>query len=153
VDGATFPARNGLGGQNLALSATRLGASVTYNQSTFPISTVTPYNAISAVGQLLRVAGTKAGAKVLNILAVAVNGNQPDQTITLNYTDAVPQTIKQSFSSWTTPQNYFGEAIAAVTSHADRADGTQVPGTFYVYGYTIPLTGNLESITLPNNPN
>jgi hypothetical protein len=112
------------------------------------------YSAISAVGQLIPLATPTNDAAVLNILAVGVNGNQQNQTVTLNYTDRPPQIVTLSFSDWTSPQNYFGEATVATMTYADKSDGTQAAGRYYVYGYSIPLSGGmLESVTLPNNPN
>ena len=41
--------------------------------------------------------------------ATGVNGNQANQTFTVNYSDGTSTSFTQSLSDWFTPQNYAGE--------------------------------------------
>ena len=93
--------------------------------------------------------------QALEFLAAGVNGNQPDQTFTVTYTDGTTQTFTQSISDWFLPQDYAGEAIAATTGYRDTADGGQQAGPFNVYGYSFALEAGktVASITLPDNTN
>jgi hypothetical protein len=150
-NGTTFPIASSLDGNGLAIPINALGSSLL---SQYAVNAANIYNAISAVGQLVPVAQRlKSGSTTLNILAVGVNGSQLNQPITLNYTNRPPQTVFRSFSDWTSFQQFGDERKAATFSSAAKFDGTQVPGTFNLYIYQIPLSGNLESITLPNDPN
>ena len=86
---------------------------------------------------------------------VAVNGNQANQTFTVNYADGTTQTFTQSLSDWFSPQNYTGESKAVTMAYRDLANGTKQNRPFYVYGYSFSLnaTKTVSSITLPNDAN
>jgi len=89
----------------------------------------------------------------LEVLAIGVDGNQPNQTFTVNYTTGSATTASQSISDWYTPQFYSGESEAISMSYRDTAGGGIDNRNFSVYSYTITLdnTRTLSSITLPNN--
>jgi streptogramin lyase len=91
----------------------------------------------------------------LSFLGLAVNGNQPNQTFTVNYSDGSSQTFTQSISDWSASQTYGGEQVALPMNYLDTSDGSQDSGTFNIYGYsfTLDATKSVESITLPNNSN
>ena len=91
----------------------------------------------------------------LKLLATAVRSNQPSQTFIVSYTDGTSTSIKQSLSSWTTPQHYSGEAIAATMAYRLNPDGTKHPGSYNLYGYSLALdnTKTVMSVTLPKNRN
>ncbi|MFZ3341069.1 MAG: hypothetical protein WA213_09325 [Terriglobales bacterium] len=91
----------------------------------------------------------------LLLLATGVNGNQPAQTITVNYTDGTSTQLTQSFSDWSSPQNFPGELEAAASSYRNSANGSENAGTFNLYAYQLALdpTRTVQSLTLPSDPN
>lgn len=91
----------------------------------------------------------------LKFLATGVNGNQPNQTFTVTYTDGSTSSFTQSLSDWYTPQNYSGETQAITTSYRDNSTGTIDGRIFYVYGYSFNLNPakTIKSIALPSNRN
>jgi hypothetical protein len=90
----------------------------------------------------------------LMLLATGVEGNQSAQAITVNYTDGSSAQFVQSFSDWSTPQNFPGEAEGVAMSYRNSANGTKQLGTFNLYAYQFALdsTKTVQSITLPTNP-
>ena len=50
----------------------------------------------------------------LTFLDTGVNGPQPGQTFTVNYTDGSSDTFTRDLSNWLGPQGYGGETIATV---------------------------------------
>ncbi|MGC2245875.1 MAG: hypothetical protein WA609_04665, partial [Terriglobales bacterium] len=91
----------------------------------------------------------------LLLLATGVNGNQLAQTITVNYTDGTSTQLTQSFSDWSSPQNFPGELEAAASSYRNSANGSENAGTFNLYAYQLALdpTRTVQSLTLPSDPN
>ncbi len=89
----------------------------------------------------------------LEFLATAVQGNQKNQTFTVNYTDGTSTTVTQSISDWYTPQKYAGESVAIQMDHRNTAAGGFDMRKFDVYGYSINVDSSktVSSITLPNN--
>jgi hypothetical protein len=90
----------------------------------------------------------------LMLLATGVEDNQSAQAITVNYTDGSSAQFVQSFSDWSTPQNFPGEAEGVAMSYRNSANGTKQLGTFNLYAYQFALdsTKTVQSITLPTNP-
>ncbi len=90
----------------------------------------------------------------LTLLATGVQGNQSSQTITVNYTDGSSAQFVQSFSDWSTPQNFPGEVEAVAMSYRNSANGSKELGTFNLYAYQFALdpTKTVQSVTLPTNP-
>ncbi|MGA7560989.1 MAG: hypothetical protein WCF61_11820 [Terriglobales bacterium] len=90
----------------------------------------------------------------LMLLATGVQGDQSAQTITVNYTDGSSAQFVQSFSDWSTPQNFPGEAEGVAMSYRNLANGSKDLGTFNLYAYQFALdsTKTVQSITLPTNP-
>jgi len=143
----------GLDGGGSALSANLLGTSQTWNGTAFSLGAPGSSDVVSTVGQTISLpAGYYAS---LQFLAVAVNGNQRNQTFTVTYADGTTATFTQSISDWYTPQNYAGESIAVTMNYRDVSNGTKDNRTFYVYGYSFELnaTKTITSITLPNQDN
>ena len=93
--------------------------------------------------------------RTLNLLATAVNGNQPNQTFIVTYTDGTTSSFTQSLSDWFTPQNYAGESKALTMAYRLAPSGATDNGTFYLYGYSFALNSakTVKSLTLPNNRN
>ena len=153
-NGSTFTLTTGvLDGGVAALSANLLGTSQTWNGTPFTIGAAGSSNVVSATKQTISLpAGQDAS---LEFLALAVNGNQANQTFTVNYADGTTQTFTQSISDWFSPQNYTGESKAVTMAYRDLSNGTKDNRTFYVYGYSFSLeaTKTVSSITLPNDAN
>ena len=153
ADGSTFSSTGGLDGGGAALSANLLGTSQTWMGTTFAIGPAGSSDVVSATGQTIAL---PAGQDVsLDLLATAVNGNQPNLTFTVNYSDGTTATFTQSVSDWFTPQNYSGESEAITMAYRDLSNGTQDNRTFYLYGYSFALNSakTVSSLTLPNQAN
>ena len=117
------------------------------------MGTANTNNVVSAAGQTLNLPA--GNFSTLSFLAAGVNGNQPNLTLTVTYTDGTTQTFTQSISDWYTPQNYAGESTVVSTAYRDTPGGGTQTGPFNVYGYQFALDPNktVQSITLPNDPN
>jgi hypothetical protein len=91
----------------------------------------------------------------LKLLATGLNGNQPGQAFTVNYTDGSKSTFTQSLSDWYTPQNYPGESTAFAMPYRDNSTGTIDGRTFELYDYSFALNSGktVSSIVLPDNRN
>ena len=121
--------------------------------TTFTIGPAGSSDVVSATGQTIALPAGQDGS--LALLATAVNGNQPNLTFTVNYTDGTKATFTQSVSDWFTPQNYSGESKAVTMAYRDRSNGTEDNRTFFLYGYTFALNSakTVRSLTLPNDAN
>jgi hypothetical protein len=91
----------------------------------------------------------------VSLLAAAVNGNQPNQTFIVTYTDGTISSFTQSVSDWYTPQNYAGESPALKMAYRIAPSGATSNGPIYVYGYSFAINSakTVQSISLPNNRN
>ena len=153
ADGSSFSGTGGLDGGGEALSGTLLGTSQTWNGNSYIIGPAGSADVVSANGQTIAL---PAGQDVaLDLLATGVNGNQPNLTFTVKYTDGTTATFTQSVSDWFTPQNYSGESEAVTMAYRDHSNGTKDNRTFFVYGYTFALNSakTVSSLTLPNQAN
>ena len=104
-DWTTFT--GGLDGNGSAYSADVLGTSLSAGGTIFNIGPAGSDDVVSADGQTIALpAGNDS---VLQLVATAVNGAQPNQTFTVTYSDGTTQTFTQSISDWSDPQNYPGE--------------------------------------------
>jgi hypothetical protein len=146
-DGRTFPQTGGLDDDGNAYSSNLLGASVTWNGTTF---TFGPTGAADA-WQNTTVTLPAGSFSTLEILAAAVNGNLPSQTFIVTYTDGTTTTLTQSVSDWFTPQGYPGESIILTTAYRNVYNGTKDNRTFLLYGYSFGINPNktVKSLTLP----
>ena len=90
----------------------------------------------------------------LHLDGMAVEGNKPNQTLTINYQDGTSTAIAQSFSDWHTYQKYSHESIAVAMTYKLNSDGSKHPGTYNVYQYDIPIdaTKLVKSVVLPKTP-
>jgi hypothetical protein len=148
-DGTRFT--GGLDGHGSALSANLLGTRLTWAGTLFSLGAAGGNNVVSAAGQTINL---PAGSfTTLKFLATAVNGNQPNQTFVVTYTDGTTDTFTQGVSDWYTPQDYGDESDALDMAYRDRSDGTKDGRAFHVYGYSLRLRPGktVRSITLPNN--
>ena len=146
-DGRTFPQTGGLDDDGNAYSSNLLGASVTWNGTTF---TFGPAGAADA-WQNTTIPLPAGLFSTLEILAVAVNGNLPSQKFIVTYTDGTTTTLTQSVSDWFTPQGYPGESIIFTTAYRNVYNGTKDNRTFLIYGYSLGINPNktVKSLTLP----
>jgi hypothetical protein len=151
ADGATFS--GGLDGVGYAYSGSNVGPSLGWNNASFNIGPLGSANVIHAAGQSITLPSGQDSQ--LDFLATGVEGNQPNQTFVVNYSDGTSASLTQNISDWFTPQNYAGESIAAATNYRNTASGSMDSRTFNVYGYSINLdsTKTVSSIVLPNNGN
>jgi hypothetical protein len=151
TDGSTFG--GGFDSDGWALSANLLGSSVTWNNNSFNLGAPNTNDVISAVGQTINLPA--GNFSTLNFLAAGVNGNQPNLTFTVTYTDGTTQTFTQSISDWYTPQGYSGESQAVTMGYRNVNNGGKDGRTFYVYGYSFALDSSktVRSITLPSDGN
>jgi hypothetical protein len=87
----------------------------------------------------------------LHLDGMAVEGNKPNQSLTINYQDGTSTAITQSFSDWHTYQKYSHESIAVAMTYKLNPDGSKHPGTYNIYQYDIPIdaTKLVKSVVLP----
>ena len=151
-DGTTFG--GGFDGDGNALSETQVGTTQTWNGTTFAIAPAGANNVIQATGQTLDL--PSGSFSQVEFLAAGVNGNQPNQTFTVNYTDGTSTTVTQSISDWHMPQGYTGESSVLSTPYRNTSTGGRDnKGPFDIYGYSIAVNSakTIASITLPDNKN
>jgi hypothetical protein len=150
-DGSAFS--GGLDGHGYAYSANLLGGSVTAGGDTFNLGPANANSAVQALGQTIILA--PGSYSTLAFLGAGVNGNQLDQTFTVNYTDGSSDTFAQSLSDWGRPQNYAGESIAVAMNYRDKSDGTMNvhPYNLYLYTLAVDSSRTVASITLPADGN
>ena len=91
----------------------------------------------------------------LKILAVAVEGNQEQQTFTVNYTDGTSSSFTQSLSDWAEPGNLSDESVATEMPYRLTAEGSKDANTFYAHAYSFSLDSSkvTSSVNLPANAN
>ena len=135
-----------------------LQSSITWSGATFqfgpvPNSKNGQNNFVQAKGQTISLPQGDYGW--LYLAGAAANGSQPNQQITLTFTDGSTAPWTQSFSDWCGPQNYAGESIIQMQPNWVNQVGNVHPQTNYVYGYAyqIPAGKTLASVKLPNNTN
>ncbi len=150
ADGSPVP-DGGLDSDGDAYSATLLGASISWAGSTFTLGAAGTSDAVSSTTIQLP-AGNDS---TVNLLATAVNGNQPDQAFVVTYTDGTTTSLTQSLSDWCTPQNYAGESQVSTMDYRITPSGATENGRFNLYGYSYAINSakTVRSITLPNNRN
>ncbi len=132
----------------------QVGPSVTWSGLNFTIGPANTKDVVQATGQTITV--PEGEYTSVKLLALGVNGNQPNQTFTIHYADGSSTTVTQSISDWHMPQHYAGESIALSSSYRNNSWGAKdYQGPFDVYGYTLPVNSSklVTSITLPNNKN
>ncbi len=151
ADGAK--SSGGLDGHGNTLSGNLLGTSQTADGVPYHLGAVGGSNVVQARGQTINL---PAGSfSTLNLLAIAVNGNQTNQTFVVHYTDGSSQSFTQSLSDWFTPQSYAGESLAVKMAYRNTSTGLADRRSFYLYGYSFALddTKVVSGITLPKNAN
>jgi uncharacterized repeat protein (TIGR01451 family) len=152
TSGAKFG--GGLDGQGNALSESNVGTSQTWNGVGFTIAPAGTNNVVQAAGQTITL--PTGSFSSVDLLATGVNGNQANQTFTINYTDGSSTTIVQSISDWHMPQGYAGESIVLSTPYRNQSGGGRDnAGPFDIAGYSFAVdsTKTVASITLPSDHN
>jgi hypothetical protein len=149
-DGSAVP-NGGLDGSGNAYSATLLGTSLNWNGNAYMFGAAGSADAVSNA----TIALPAGNFTTLSLLATAVDGNQPTQMFTVNYSDGTSAPFTQSVSDWFSPQNYKGESKALTMAYRLNPNGSADNRTFYLYGYSFTLTAGKTamSLTLPKNPN
>jgi hypothetical protein len=91
----------------------------------------------------------------LKILASAVEGNQEQQTFSVNYADGTSSSFTRSLSDWAAPGNLEGESSAGDMAYRLASDGSKDTNTFHLHAYSFALDANktVRSVTLPSNRN
>ena len=147
TDGTTFLVTGGLDHDGNAYSSNLLGASRTWNGTTFAFG---PANNPDA-WQNTTITLPASSFSTLEILAAAVNGNLPAQKFIVTYTDGTTTTLTQSVSDWFTPQGYPGESAVLTTAYRNVYNGTKDNRTFLLYGYSFGINAKktVKSLTLP----
>ena len=139
----------GLDNDGNAYAAGLLGTSLSWADSTFTLGAAGTYDAVSNT----TIALPAGQGSTVNLLATAVNGNRPNQTFIVTYTDGTTASFTQSLSDWYTPQRYGGETKVSEMAYRIRASGATDNRTFYLYGYSFPINSakTVKSLTLPQN--
>ena len=147
----TAVGNGGIDGHGEAYSATLMGTTAIWSGTAFRLGKPGALDAVSSSTLTLPVGNfTK-----LNLLAVGVDGNHPNQAFVVTYTDGTSATYTQSLSDWYYPQHYAGEATALTESYRLYANGAIDNRPFEVFGYTFKLdaTKIVRSVKLPANRN
>jgi hypothetical protein len=141
----------GLDTWGFAYSSNLLGSTVTWSGVTFNLGTAGTADAVSNTTITL----PAVSSAKLYLLAAAVNGNQPNQTFVLTYTDSTTTTLTQSVSDWYAPQNYTGESIAVTMAYRINQYGVidNHVADLYGYSFAIDATKTVKSLQLPSTRN
>jgi hypothetical protein len=145
-NGSPVP-NGGLDGDGYAYSETLLGASLTWNGNTYAFGSADVPDAV-ANATITLPAGSYT---TLTLLGTGLNGNHPNQTFTVTYSDGSSTNFTQSMSDWFTPQSYAGESEALAMAYRVGTNGTLDNRTFNLYGYAFALNSakTAVSLTLP----
>jgi hypothetical protein len=151
TDGTTY-STGGLDGSGYSYSAELLNKLRILDLVPFKFGPPNAPNAVGCNGQLLILpSGQFSG---ITLLATGVQESQSSQTITVNYTDGTNAQFVQSFSDWSSPQNFPGELEAVAMSYRNSANGSKDLGTvnLYAYQFAINPAKTVQSVSLPANP-
>ena len=151
TDGTVY-STGGLDGQGNSYSAKLLGKSRVLDGMLAKFGTANELDAIGCDGQSVTLPKGKFSGMLL--LGTGVQGSQLSQTITVSYTDGSSAQFEQSFSDWSTPQNFTGESQAVAMSYRNESGGAKDLGTFNLYAYQLAIDASktVHSVTLPDNP-
>ncbi len=152
TDGTAY-STGGLDGAGFSYSAKLLTKTRVLDQVRVKFGPANQPDAVSCDGQSVTL--PKGQFSELLLLATGVQGSQTTQMITVNYTDGTSTQFVQSFSDWSSPQNFADEIEGVAMSYRNSANGTKEAGTYSLYGYKVGLdsTKTVQSVILPNDPN
>lgn len=115
----------------------------------------TQFNAIQASGHSISstaISLPHGYFSKLNFVGTGVNGDQPNQSFTVTYTDNSTTVSTISLDDWasSTPSN---SIVKNMAYRNDCLSGSAEAGSYKLYGYTIALdpTKTVKNIILPNN--
>ena len=150
ANGAKFS--GGLDGGGNALSETEVGTSDNFGGVTYDLGPAGTNDVVQGNGQTIGLPASSYSA--VSLLATAVNGNQTNQTFTINYTDGTSTNFTQSLSDWYMPQQYADET-PVLSMYRNTSGGGQDNRVFYLSTYSFAVNPNktVASITLPSNKN
>jgi len=145
------PPGGGLDTNGYAYAASLLPGSLTWNGVPFSLGSSAAASGVSSTTLALPAGNFTA----LDILATGVNGRQLNQPFVVTYTDGSTTSVTQNLSDWSSPTNFAGETVAEETGYRILPSGQPSEGTWFIYGYSIPLNAakTVSSLTLPNNRN
>ncbi len=99
----------------------------------------------------------------LYLIGASGNGTQENQSLYVNYSNGLQQSVSQTFTDWNNSGNPIGigsvenETVLSWTGQLNQdgnQNGTSGNNAAFVYGYAISLNGSdPESLILPNNEN
>jgi hypothetical protein len=147
----TAPINGGLDSESYSFNSALLGSSLTWSGAAFSFGGSGSADAVSNATIAL-----PAGSYVsLNFLATGVNGNQPNESFVVTYSDGSTSTFTQGISDWFTPQNYQYETTVLTMATRVTPSGASGTGPCYLYGYSFALNSAKTpvSITLPKTRN
>ncbi len=152
TDGTTY-STGGLDGAGSSYSSKQLGKSRVLDLVEIKFGPANQPDAVGCNGQAISL--PRGNFSGLLLSGTGVQGSQTSQTITVSYTDGTSAQFVQSFSDWSSPQNFPGEVEVVATSYRDSSDGSKDQGTFNLYAYQLALdqTKTVQSVILPNDPN
>jgi alpha-mannosidase len=89
----------------------------------------------------------------LKVLATAVEGNQEQQTFTVNYTDGTSASFTRSLSDWANASNLEDELDGVDVSYRLEGGGDKDGNPFHIHTYSFDLDQGKtpQSLTLPSN--
>jgi hypothetical protein len=148
TDGTAI-SNGGIDAHSDAYSETLVGSTLNFGGVSYTFLGANALDAISSTTLTL----PSGQFSTLNLLGTGVEGNKPNQTFVVTYTDGTATTITQSMSDWFAPQSYTGESKALTTSYRLISTGAQDARTFYLYAYSLAINNakTVASVTLPNN--
>ena len=151
ADGAAFT--GGLDGQGRALSGFYLNGGLVAGGSAYALAAPGTANVMRTLGQTLMLPAGKYAT--LTFVGAAIRGAQTGQRFVVRYADGTTDTFTQSFSDWTAPQSFPGEATALTMAHRQAANGarTYAVTSLYQYAFTLKSAKTVRSVTVPNDPN
>jgi len=132
-------------------SANLLGTSITWNGNVYNFG---PAGAADAADwtTIPLPAGNYA---TVSLLGAAVNGNQPNQSFVVTYTDGSTSIFVQGVSDWYTAHLFPGESLVKTMAYRVSTGGSRRAGLVYLYGYSFAINSakTVKSLTLPKNAN
>ena len=132
-------------------SANLLGTSISWNGNVYDFGTPGAVDAADWTTIPL----PAGNYTTVSLLGAAVNGNQPNQTFVVTYTDGTTSTFVQGVSDWYTAHLYPGESLVKTMAYRVGSGGSQQAGPVYLYGYSFAINSSktVHSLTLPKNGN
>ena len=136
-----------------AFSADDIKPTLEANGVTFKMGVAGDNNIVELQGDTLELPTGKYQS--LWMLGAAVNGNQRNVSLTVNYADGSQQVLAQNFSDWFSPQEFPGESRAIQTESRALLDGKrdERPFNLYSYGFALDANKTVQSLALPKNMN